>query len=163
MKKLILAAAITSAVAVSSTANAGSYAGLSIYDFYNSDLSLTAGTSLNDKVSIHGQYIDALDFVLRARAEYELQDSFYALAGASYYDNGFSNDSGIVVGAGYRFNYEGIPFNIKASYDSALDGFFSVEGTVRYNFTNKLAVEAGYRVNTNSINNEFGFGVRLAF
>lgn len=164
MRKLILAAAITSAFAFSSSANAdGSYASIAIYDFYNSDISIKAGTTLNDKISIHGQYIDALDYVLRATGEYELQDNFFALAGVSHYDSGFSDDSGVIIGAGYRFNVEGIPLNVKASYDSAIDGFFSVEASARYNFTDKLSVEAGYRVNTNSVNNEFGFGVRLAF
>ncbi len=163
MKKLIIAAAITSAVAFSTSATASSYAGIAIYDFYNSDISLTAGTTLNDKLSIHAQYIDALDYVVRATGEYELQDNFFALAGISHYNSKFSDDTGAVFGAGYRLNVEGIPVNIKASYDSALDGFFSVQASARYDFTDKLSVEAGYRVNTNSIKNEFGFGVRLAF
>ncbi len=163
MRKLVLAAAVTSAFAVTGTANAGSYLGLSLYDFYNSDLSLTAGTTLNDKLSIHGQYLDALDFVVRATAEYTLQDNFFALAGVSHYDSGFSSATGAIAGVGYHSNVMGIPFNVKASYDSAVDGFFSVQASVRYDFNNKFSVEAGYRVNTNEVKNEFGFGVRLAF
>lgn len=162
MKKTLITTTLLSALAASASAHADSYVGLAIHDFYDSNLSLSAGTTLNDKISVHGQYIDALDYVLRATGEYELQDSFFALAGISRY-KGTGSSTGAIIGAGYRFNVEGIPINIKASYDSALDGFFSVQAGVRYDFNNKLAVEAGYRVNTNSIENEFSFGVRLAF
>lgn len=164
MKSLIIPAAIVSAIAFAAPAQAtGSYAGVGLYDFYNSDISLSAGTSLNDKVSVHGQYIDGLDFVLRATAEYRLEDGFYALGGVSRYNGAFDNKSGAILGAGYRTHLDRFPINITANYDTALDGFFSVAATAQYQVNNKLAVQAGYRVNSNDIDNEFGLGIRISF
>lgn len=162
MKKTMIAATVGALAFISTPTLADSYAGFAIYDFYNSNISLTAGTTLNDKVSVHAQYIDISDFALRVTGHYALEDNFYALAGVSHY-NGGTSETGAIIGAGYEFVVENIPIDVKASYDTALDGFFSVQGFARYQINPKFSVEGGYRVNTNGLKNEIGFGVRVAF
>lgn len=144
-------------------ASAETYLAGGAYDYSDSSIYLAAGTDVSQRVSLHAQYLDAYEFVFRGTADIYLANGFSAIAGFSHYDYPSDDDTGTILGLGYKFAAGDVPMAVKGVKDTVGDGYYSFGVFAYVPLGRNLAIEASYKLNTDDVDNEMGLGVRFRF
>lgn len=169
MEKLISTMFIAGALlapgaALADSSTSKNHVSAGVHDQYNSSFYVGGAFGITNDIAIGFHHNNAFDGFTRAEVQFHGEDRNYLLAGVSNYSL-YSQDKtgfygGLAINA--RFNNE-FAVVVGATYDTALSGFFSFSAKAQYQMATRFFVEAGYKINTNGMDDEALFGIGIRF